>query len=85
MKRVAIVLGSVLCGAMIGYIIGSDWCAHLLNTGQIYDEVPYIPLDILDGSAYGKAFAIPGAIIGLVSSALIIRTARWYYGNDDLK
>ncbi len=72
MKRARTVLYFALAGSILGYWLGCAYCSHLLNTGQIYDESRHIPAEILNGSAYGKVWALWGGISGVIIGLVIV-------------
>lgn len=75
MKYLWIVLAFTCAGIVFGYEMGSSYCHDLLNSGAIYDENPHIPLEILDGSAYGKLWAAYGSCVGLLAG--VVAAAFW--------
>lgn len=68
------VVGLAAAGGFVAFIIGAEYCFHLLNTGRIYDEASYIPPDIADGSAYGIHFAQRGFLLCLAIAAIALRS-----------
>lgn len=72
MKHLITIGAFVITGFLFGYWSGSDYCLDLLNRGLIYDEAPYTPPDILDGSRYGLEWGRWGSEIGLCLGCVIV-------------
>lgn len=76
MKAFFVVLCFIATGALLGYMLGRDYCMGLLARGLIYDESRHVPQNIVDGSAYGY----PGALWGaLISGSIGIGIQIWWH------